>query len=141
MTTPRPVIAVGGILISKGSILLIQRGTEPQKGRWSIPGGKVEVGESLEAAVVREVGEETGLSVTCGRFVGWVERISDSHHFVILDFLVHVDGVPSEPVPEPVASTDAQGAAFVPFDELEDYDLADGVLEFLRAHRLISGES
>jgi 8-oxo-dGTP diphosphatase len=133
--TPRgPVIAVGGIVIEQDSILLIQRATEPQKGRWSIPGGKVESRESLEAAVVREVGEETGLVVTCGLFVGWVERLSESHHFVILDFLAHLNG----PRSEPVASTDAQAAKFVAFDQLENYDLVDGLLDFLRAHHLIS---
>jgi 8-oxo-dGTP diphosphatase len=132
---PAPQVAVGAVVRRGGSTLLVQRGTEPQKGRWSIPGGRVEPGEPLAQAVERETLEETGLIVACGEFVGWVERVSAEHHFVILDFLA----IPADDAHEPVASSDAAAARFVPDDELGDLDLVDGLLDFLIDHAIIDG--
>ncbi len=61
-----PLVGVGAVIVSEGRVLLVQRGTEPLRGHWSIPGGLVEVGESLNAAVIREAREETGLIVEAG---------------------------------------------------------------------------
>ena len=79
---------------------------------------------------MRELREETGLLGECGSFVGWVERITDEHHFVILDFAVCVDG-------EPVAGDDATDARWVPVDSLGALPLVDGLLAFLTEHDVL----
>jgi ADP-ribose pyrophosphatase YjhB (NUDIX family) len=129
MTAPRsPEVAVGAVAVEDGALLLVRRGRGPAAGEWSVPGGRVERGEPLAVAVVREVLEETGLEVVVDRFLGWVERISDAHHFVILDFAVTV----LDPSIEPVAGDDAAEVAWVPLPELSEFRLVDGLYEFLR---------
>lgn len=119
-------MCVGGVIVDDGRLLLTQRAASPQRGRWSIPGGRVEHGERLTDALVREVREETGLAVAPGRFLGWVERIAPEAHFVILDFAAVVEGGILE------AGDDAARAAWIPLAELVTIDLVDGLLSFLR---------
>jgi 8-oxo-dGTP diphosphatase len=123
-------MCVGAIAIDRERLLLVRRGRGPAQGEWAIPGGRVETGESLIAAVAREVFEETGLEVVVERFVGWVERISDAYHFVIMDFLVTV----LDERPKPVAGDDAAEALWVPLEEVTDYVLVDGLADFLAEH-------
>jgi 8-oxo-dGTP diphosphatase len=128
-----PVVAVGGVAVVEGSLLLVQRATHPQAGRWTIPGGHVEPGESLASAVEREMLEETGLRVACGAFLGWVERMGPGYHFVILDFTV---AVPDGAAP-PVAGGDAGAVAWVSLADVPAMSLVDGVEEFLRTHGVL----
>jgi 8-oxo-dGTP diphosphatase len=132
---PRPELAVGAVAVAGGALLLVRRATPPQVGRWTLPGGRVEGGETLARALEREVAEETGLSVRCGELVGWVERISDEHHFVILDFTVRVEGASEEN--RPVAGGDASEAAWVPLAGLDEVALVDGLADFLRQHGVV----
>jgi ADP-ribose pyrophosphatase YjhB (NUDIX family) len=113
-------------------ILLIKRGREPGQGSWSVPGGRVEPGETLAQAVVRELYEETGLAGECGSLIGWAERIGPLFHYVILDFAVSV----LDPA-GPVAGDDAADARWVPLGEVDDLDLAEGLAEFLRDHGIL----
>ena len=129
----RPVVAVGGVAVVDGRLLLVRRGRPPQAGRWTVPGGRVEAGEALAAAVEREVHEETGLAVRCGPLLGWVERLGPEHHFVILDFTVDVDPTAGDPV----AGDDATDAAWVPLDAVPTFDLVDGLEHFLRSHGVL----
>ena len=122
----RPEVCVGGVAVSDGCILLVRRGHGPAAGQWSVPGGRVEWGETLATAVVREVAEETGLEVVCEGFADWVERIGDQHHYVIADFRVAV--VSDQP---PQAGDDAAEARWVPLGELDDLDLTAGLRDFL----------
>jgi 8-oxo-dGTP diphosphatase len=128
----RPEVCVGGIALSDDRLLMIRRGRGPAQGEWSIPGGRVEWGETLAEAVVREVSEETGVSIACAELVGWVERITDTYHQVILDYWV----VPLDEE-EPVAGDDAAEAAWVPVSEISQLRLVDGLAEFLAEHGII----
>jgi len=91
-----PIVGVGAVIIDGDRVLLVKRAHEPLKGEWSLPGGAVEVGESLEAALVREVREETCLDVTVGPVVEVLDRIGRDandrveYHFVIVDYLCRV---------------------------------------------------
>jgi 8-oxo-dGTP diphosphatase len=129
----RPEVCVGAVVVDQGRVLLVQRGRAPSAGLWSVPGGRVEPGETLAEAVCRELAEETGLAGTCGDLVGWVERISAEHHFVILDFAVDVaDPASASP------GDDAVDLAWVPLDELAHRpDLVPGLLEFLVDHGVV----
>ena len=133
MTVGRPEVCVGAIVVDDDRLLLIRRGTAPAKGQWSVPGGRVEAGETLAEAVVRELREETGLEGVCGPLVGWVERIGPRYHFVILDFAVTLLG--SDPPPR--AGDDASEASWAPLDEVGRMDLVEGLAEFLHAHGVI----
>ncbi len=125
-------VAVGAIVRRGEELLLVRRGRRPGEGEWSVPGGRVEPGEMLAEAVVRELAEETGLQGVCGPFVGWVERIADDTHFVILDFEVMVTGETAA-----VAGGDAADAAWWPVTEVADLRLVEGLAEFLHDHRII----
>ena len=92
----------------------------------------MELGETLAEAVVRELTEETALEGVCGELVGWVERISAEHHFVILDF-----GVQVLEARAPVAGDDAAEAAWVPLPEVAKLALVDGLAEFLHEHGIL----
>jgi mutator protein MutT len=92
-----PLVGVGAVVVDRGRVLLARRGTEPMKGQWTLPGGLVELGEPLEAAVVREVSEETGLAVEPLELIELLDRIHREdervrYHYVIADYLCRVAG-------------------------------------------------
>jgi 8-oxo-dGTP diphosphatase len=127
-----PAVCVGAIAVDAERLLLIRRGHGPAAGRWSIPGGRVEAGELLAEAVVRELHEETGVEGVCGELVGWAERFDEDRHYVILDFRVSVlEGT------TPVAGDDAAEAAWVPLQDVADLNLVDGLAEFLHEHGIL----
>lgn len=113
-------------------LLMVRRANEPGRGRWSVPGGRVEPGETLAEAVLRELEEETSVVGVCGPMIGWTEVIDDNHHFVILDFEV----TPLD-VPQPIAGSDAREAAWVPVWTVPELDLVEGLAEFLAEHGII----
>jgi len=127
----RPIPAVGVLLLDGERVLLVQRARAPQIGRWTVPGGKVELGESLETAALRELAEETGLQCTLGPIVEVLDRVlhdSDGKiefHYVILDFLG------TAPTGTLVAGSDCADARFVLVSELAEYDLTDGLAEVI----------
>jgi ADP-ribose pyrophosphatase YjhB (NUDIX family) len=128
VTAGAVVVAASGIVVRDGALLLVQRGAAPGLGKWAVPGGRVEFGETVRETVAREVREETGVTVTVGDFAGWVERIGDEgNHFVILDFFAR----PDPPDQMLVPGDDAADAAWVPLTEVRTVDLVDGLLDFL----------
>ncbi len=132
MTPLRPEICVGAVAVDGDRLLLVRRATDPGAGRWSLPGGRVEGGELLAEAVVRELSEEAGVEGICGELIGWVERPGTDHHFVILDFSVQVLD------PEPLtAGDDAVEAAWVHLSDVADLDLVDGLAAFLHRHGIL----
>lgn len=123
---------VGGIVVDTGRVLLVQRGQQPSLGLWSIPGGRLEPGESLEAGCAREVLEETGLHVEVGALVGRVERDAPAGGvYVIADFLCR----PTGEARAAVAGDDAADVRWCTADELAALDdaglMAPGVLQAL----------
>lgn len=119
MTTARdlPVVGVGVALVEEGRILLVQRGREPGRGLWAVPGGKVRHGEPMKEAARREMWEETGLEVEVGDVIWVGESIEGGHHLVLIDFSgVRTGG-------ELRAGDDADDARWVSLDEAAGYPL------------------
>ena len=135
----RPVVGVGGVVIEAGRALLIRRGSEPLRGQWSIPGGSLELGESLQEGVARELLEETGLEVRVLDLIEVFDRVyhdpyigasSDSSrpkfHFVIVDYLCErISG-------EPRAASDVTDVAYAREDELDQYHLTETATRVLK---------
>jgi 8-oxo-dGTP diphosphatase len=121
------------VCVHGDALLLVRRGRGPAAGEWSVPGGRVERGETLHEAVVRETYEESGLEVVVDRFLGWVERINDEYHYVILDFAVTA----LDPTQTPVAGDDAAEAAWVPRYDVSDLRLVSGLYDALRDWKVL----
>jgi ADP-ribose pyrophosphatase YjhB (NUDIX family) len=139
----QPVVGIGIVIIHDGKIVLIKRGNEPGKGKWSIPGGLVELGEHLEDTVIREAKEETQLTVADPQLLDVVDNIDldqtarVKYHYVIIDYLVQVRGG------EIGAASDAEELRWVPLDEVEDYVLTASFRYFFRKNknRLVKANS
>jgi 8-oxo-dGTP diphosphatase len=127
----RPLVGVGGVVISSGRVLLVRRGSPPLENQWSIPGGLLEVGETLREGVRRELLEETAVEVRVLELVEVFERIrldangKARHHFVVLDYLCEaVRG-------EASAGSDAIEVAWAAADELERYSLTEATTQVI----------
>jgi len=131
----QPIIGVGAVIICKGKILLEKRKSEPGRGKWSIPGGLVELGESAEQTVMREVKEETNLEVEQPKLIDVVNNITPDengrvkYHFVIVDYFVKLEGGTLK------AADDAAELRWVRFSEVENYDLTRSFREFFQRNR------
>ena len=147
------MVGVGGVIIEDGQALLIRRGSEPLRGEWSIPGGTLELGETLEEGVARELLEETGLEVRVLELIEVFDRIyppdvasaevekkRPQFHYVIVDYLCErIDGTA-------VAGSDVTHVAFAREDELGKYRLTETAMRILgkafamdRARRAAAG--
>ncbi len=131
----RPIVAVGAVILDGDRVLLVRRGREPLKGEWSLPGGAVEVGETLEAALAREVREETSLDVVVGPVVEVLDSIRldadgrTEYHYVIIDYACRVrGGAPSAAT----HGSDAADVRWVPVAELDRYRVTAGAVAVIR---------
>ena len=139
-----PYVGVSALICHNDHLILIERGNAPLDGCWSLPGGAVETGEHLEAAIQREIQEEVGLSFTPEHLAELVEILRhDDHdkcqrHFVIAVF--HSDiSEKSNALPALTAGDDAQQARWVRLEDLDRYVLTDGTFDVI--HRILSGTS
>jgi ADP-ribose pyrophosphatase YjhB (NUDIX family) len=128
----RPVVAVGVLLLDGDRVLLIERGRPPNAGLWTVPGGGVELGETLEEAAARELAEETGLACTLGPIVEVLDRVVRAddgrveYHYVILDLLGTAPTGTLRP------ASDCADARWVAIDELARYPTTDGLEPVIR---------
>ncbi|MGQ9720824.1 MAG: NUDIX hydrolase [Candidatus Jordarchaeum sp.] len=129
----RPLLGVGSVIVSDGKVVLIRRGSDPDYGLWSIPGGLVEEGESLREAVARETLEETGIVVEVKEPLEILDRIvydeggQVKYHFVIIDYRADpIEGVLKE-------SSDAIEARYVKLEDLKNYEITETVKNLLRS--------
>jgi ADP-ribose pyrophosphatase YjhB (NUDIX family) len=143
----RPVVGVGGVVVEDGRVLLIRRGSEPLRGQWSIPGGKLELGESLEAGVARELLEETGLQVRVLDLIEVFDRIyvqepidgkptdqRPRYHYVIVDYLCErISG-------DARAGSDVTEVVLAREEELEQYHLTETATRVLRKAFALASE-
>jgi mutator protein MutT len=131
----QPIVAVGAVIIDGERVLLIKRANEPSKGEWSLPGGVVEVGESLEAALAREVREETCLDVTVGPVVEVLDRIRRDevdrveYHYVIVDYLCHPHGGTA------TCGSDADEVRWASLDDLAGFRLTPSIVAVIEKAR------
>jgi len=135
-----PVCAVGAIVFRGDSVLLIQRGKPPAQGKWSIPGGAVRLGETLEDAVIRELREEVKLEVRpvgVGKVIDRIYTDSEgkiAYHYVIIDYVCEAG------TGQPQAGSDASDAGFLKIEKLDDMDMTEGTAEVIRdVHRRRTG--
>jgi 8-oxo-dGTP diphosphatase len=117
-----PIIGVGAVVIDRGRVLLVRRGQEPLKGEWSLPGGALELGETLQQGVVREVLEETGVTVVPAAIVEVLDRITQDevsgrirYHYVLVDFVCHLAGGTLR------GGSDAEEARWVPREQVHEH--------------------
>jgi len=131
----QPVVGVGAVLVHQGKILLVKRGNEPGKGKWSIPGGHVELGEKVEETVVTEVKEECNLDVEVDHLIDVVDNcVKDEkgrlkYHFVIIDYLVKLKKGALKP------NSELLDAKWVSLDEVEKYDLTKTFRAFFERNK------
>src|SRR4249920_4081914 len=128
----RPIVGVGAVIIDQGRVVLVKRGSPPLKGEWSLPGGVVELGETLRFAAEREAREETGLIVKAGEVLEVLDRIipgkdgAPQYHYVLIDFLCTVEGG------ELSAGGDAADVRWATASELAEYRLEQTALNVIR---------
>jgi len=137
----RPIVGVGGVVVHDDKIVLIKRKYEPLKGHWSLPGGMVEVGEGLEAALAREMLEETGLVVDVGPVIEVFDRITRDeerrvrYHFVLIDYL----GWPTRGTLR--AGSDVDTAIWADPAALAEYSLTDKASSVIRRGLTLAREA
>lgn len=127
-----PVVGVGAVIVRDGRVLLVRRANAPSRGRWSVPGGTVELGETLAEAAIREVREECRVEVKAGRILSTCDLIQRDgkgrvrYHYVLIDLAArHVSG-------DPQAGTDALEVRWVGEADLNQLDIIDRLLPVLR---------
>jgi ADP-ribose pyrophosphatase YjhB (NUDIX family) len=127
-----PQVGVGAVVLDGPRVLLVRRGKAPSYGKWSLPGGMVELGETTREAVQREIEEECGLKIRVGEVAGVLDRVVRDgegrirYHWVLVDYVAFVESGTL------CAASDADEAAWVEVDEVARLDTTDGLLDMIR---------
>jgi len=130
----RPIVGVGALILRDGKLLLIKRGSQPGQGKWSIPGGLVELGEKVQDAMVRETKEEVGLDVEAVRLMDVFDSVTldgqgrVQYHFVVVNFLARIVGGNLQ------TASDILEAKWVPIEEVEECSLTRLFRAFFEKH-------
>lgn len=134
-----PIPAVGAVILNQERVLLIQRGQPPSQGKWTLPGGVVELGESPEDALIREVQEECYLDIRVMGILAAVNRVirdeqqQIQYHYIILDYLARCCDHEPNAVERVRPGSDAQAARWVSLSEIMQYELTEGLPLIIRA--------
>jgi 8-oxo-dGTP diphosphatase len=127
-----PRVGVGAVVLDAGRVLLIRRGKAPLAGKWSLPGGLVELGETTREAVQREIAEECGLTIRVGEVAGILDRVVRDaagrvrYHWILVDYVAFVESGTL------CAASDADEAQWVEVDAVERLDTTDGLMDMIR---------
>jgi 8-oxo-dGTP diphosphatase len=131
----QPVVGIGVVIVSKGKIVMAKRANDPGRGKWTIPGGIVELGEDIKTTVIREAKEETCLDVVNPQLIDVVDAVTlddenkIKYHYVIADYFVKVKGG------ELKAESDVLELRWVSFEELSQYVTTSSFKEFMQDNR------
>ena len=134
-----PRVGVGAVILDGRRVLLVKRGGQPSAGKWSLPGGLVDLGETTVQAITREVAEECGLSIRIAGLAGIVDRVvrDDAgrvrYHYVLVDYLAYPEAGTL------VAGSDAADAQWVDVDAVERLDITDGLVDMIRRAQALAG--
>ena len=127
-----PRVGVGAVVLRDQQVLLVRRGGQPSAGKWSLPGGLVELGETTEDAILRELVEECGLRARLAGIAGVVNRVVRDaegrirYHYVLIDYLAYPESALI------TAGTDAAEARWVPLEQVEQLDITEGLTDMIR---------
>ena len=127
-----PRVGVGAVVLDAGRVLLVRRGKPPLAGKWSLPGGLVELGETTREAIRREVAEECGLEIRVGEVAGILDRVVHDaegrirYHWVLVDYVASLESGTL------CAASDADEAQWVEVDAVEGLDTTDGLMDMIR---------
>jgi len=133
----QPIVGVGAVIIQNGKLVLVKRGVDPGKGKWSIPGGAVELGEGVRDTAIREAKEECGLDIELvgDTPIDAIDNIIEGekrrlqYHYILLQFLARPKGGTLKP------TSDVTEVRWVPIEEVEKYDLTNTFRLFFKKHR------
>ena len=134
-----PRVGVGAVILDGRRVLLVKRGGQPSAGKWSLPGGLVDLGETTVEAIAREVAEECGLRIRIAGLAGIVDRVvrDDAgrvrYHYVLVDYLAYPDAGTL------VAGSDAADAQWVDVDAVERLEITDGLVDMIRRAQALAG--
>ena len=136
-----PRVGVGAVVLHEGRVLLVKRGRPPALGKWSLPGGLVELGETTSAAAQREIAEECGIDVRLAGVAGVVDRVTRDetgrvrYHYVLVDYLAYAE---SDRV---IAGSDAAEVQWVPAEQVHILDVTEGLVDMIRRALTLAGEA
>lgn len=134
-----PIPAVGAVILDDDYVLLVQRGQAPAKGQWTIPGGVVELGESPEDALIREIQEECHLDIRIQGIIEVIDKVVRDeqgnivYHYIILDYFAHCRSVRTSHELPAKPGSDVMNARWVALKEIRDYDISDGLVDVIHA--------